>query len=337
MRDYFQGVDFVVTWLDSNDPQWQASKAQYESGVGTDSRRERYRDWDFLRFWFRGVEKFAPWVRKVFLVTCGHKPQWLDLNHPRLRLIEHCQMMPKEYLPTFNSNAIELFLHKIPGISERFVYFNDDTLLIRKVKEKDFFYGGLPRDMMALQPIIANKKNTVMPYLYLNNSMVIAKHFDKRTCMKRYPWKFFNPGYPLQYFGYNLVETAFPQFTGFYSVHGPMPFRRGMYEQLWNSEEELLMETASHKFRDQRDVSIYLFREWQKLSGLFKPKNLHKDFKYYELQNENTELLETISRQKKKIVCINDSSATMNFPRVQREIKDALTSILPDKSKYEKD
>lgn len=79
--------------------------------------------------------------------------------------------------------------------------------------------------MLALQPDIANPKDATMPYIYLNNAMLLAKHFDKRTNMKQQPGAYFHFGYPLRYFGYNLLELAFPQMTGFYTVHGPSPLK----------------------------------------------------------------------------------------------------------------
>ena len=77
-------IDFVLTWVDCNDPEWQREKAKFQGKTLSDDDIMRYRDWDNLRYWFRGVEKFAPWVNSVFFVTCGHYPSWLNLNHPKL-------------------------------------------------------------------------------------------------------------------------------------------------------------------------------------------------------------------------------------------------------------
>ena len=85
-----QDIDFVITWVDGNDLEWKREKAarmgrtDMDISVNTDDRKERYRDWDNLRYWFRGMEKYAPWVRKVHFVTWGHIPQWLNTKHPKL-------------------------------------------------------------------------------------------------------------------------------------------------------------------------------------------------------------------------------------------------------------
>ena len=204
-----EGIDFVVTWVDGSDAAWREEKARY-SGTGVvDDREERYRDWGLFRYWFRGVEKFAPWVRKVHLVTWGHLPSWLDTKHPKLQVVRHEDYIPKQFLPVFNSNVLELYLHKIPGLSEQFVYFNDDQYLTKPAKQEDFFRDGKPCDMLALQPVVANPKNPVMSHLYLNNSLVLCKYFNKRENMKKQPWSYFKLGYPPMYFIYNFWNWQF--------------------------------------------------------------------------------------------------------------------------------
>ncbi len=128
-------VDFVVTWVDGNDPVWQAEKAKYSPAKTSDARTSRYRDWDNMQYWFRAVEKFAPWVRKVHFVTYGHLPKWLNTNNPKLHIVNHKDFIPSKYLPIFNVNPIELNLHRIEGLAERFVYFNDDMFLLQPVKK----------------------------------------------------------------------------------------------------------------------------------------------------------------------------------------------------------
>ena len=171
-------IDIVITWVDGNDPEWRSekNKTRYdkEQLVETDDREERFRDWENLRYWFRGIENCAPWVRKVHFVTWGHLPKWLNTKHPKLNIVRHTEYIPPEFLPTFNSHTIEWNMHRIPGLSEKFVYFNDDMFLLKRTGETDFFRNGLPVDMLALQPDVANVDNPVMPYIYLNNAFEIA-------------------------------------------------------------------------------------------------------------------------------------------------------------------
>lgn len=347
MKKMSEPIDFVVTWVDGGDPAWQAQKRQY-TGEGSssdaskmeidgeDSRDERYRDWDLMRYWFRGVEKYAPWVRKIHFVTWGHLPPWLDTTHPKLHIVRHEDYIPEEYLPTFNCNALEIFLHRIEGLSEHFVYFNDDIFCVRPLKPEDFFVEGKPCDMLAFQPVVANPSNPIMSYLYLNNTLVLSKHFDKRENVKKQPGKYFKIGYPPLYFFYNMLEVMFPQFTGFYSVHGPYSFRKNLLQTIWDSEEDILKKTASHRFRSKEDISIHLFREWQKLNGDFQPKNVHRDLKYIEVGRNDKQLRDCLQKRSHKIVCVNDGNVPVDFESTQKSIQQAFGLILSNKSSYEK-
>lgn len=262
-------IDIVLAWVDGSDPVWREKKKermrQQGLSVKSDDREERYRDWDLMRYWFRSIENFAPWVRKIHFVTFGHLPEWLDSSNPKLHIVNHEDFIPAKYLPTFSSHPIEWNFHRIEGLSENFIYFNDDMLLLKPVKPTDFFKNGKPVDMLALQPDVTNVDDTTMPYIYLNNAMLLAKYFDKRQNMKKQPGAYFHIGYPAMYFFYNFLEIMFPRFTGFYTVHGPSPLKKSTYETLWNLEGEYLDQVCSHPFRHREDVSQYVIREYQKL------------------------------------------------------------------------
>lgn len=331
-----EGIDFVITWVDGGDKAWRKEKAKYDPAVGNDDDEERYRDWELLKYWFRGVEKFAPWVRKIHFITWGHLPEWLDTSHPKLHIVRHEDYIPREYLPVFNSNVLEIYMHRIEGLSERFVYFNDDFFFIRKTEQEYFFQQNKPCDMLAFQPVVANAENPVMSHLYLNNSLVLCKYFNKRENVKRHLGNYFKLGYPLLYFFYNILELAFPRYTGFYTVHGPSPYLKSTFEELWEKEGALLTEMSTHRFRDKGDVTPYLFREWQKLSDRFVPKNIEKEFRYFNIAAENENLLKTIKKQKKKIICINDQKIGTEFERVKQEVQEAFQTILPEVSSFER-
>lgn len=342
-----ESIDFVITWVDGGDDAWRSEKRRFaielrpdwaegEKCAGNDDSEERYRDWDNLRYWFRGVEKYAPWVRKIHFVTCGHLPDWLLTSHPKLHIVRHEDYIPKKYLPTFNSHTIEWHLHKIKGLSEQFVYFNDDIFLLRAVLENDFFEGGLPCDMLAFQPVVANPDNPVMSHIFLNNSIVLSKYFTKRENVKMQIGNYLKPGYPPLYFFYNIMELAFPLFTGFYTVHGPSPFLKRTFDLLWEREGALLDATCSHRFRNEADVNQYLVREWQKLTGNFKAKNITGHFRYFDVASDNPKLVDTILRQRADIICINDANKPIDFAHAKRQIIEAFEKIFPEKSSFEK-
>ena len=337
-------IDFVIPWVDGHDPAWLREKAAYsmqgidgKKGVSTvDGRDIRYRDHGLLRYWFRGVEKFAPWVRKIHFITWGHLPAWLNVKHPKLHIVRHEDYIPSEFLPTFNSLAIEMRLHKIEGLSEHFVYFNDDMFLLNPVREADFFRDGKPCDMLILMPLAADPDDVVFSHFQLNDSLALGRHFDKRENVKKQPKAYFNLSYPLSYNLLNLLELPFPKYSCFYTVHGPTPFCKQTFKEVWELESEQLWKTLSHRIRSKDDVSQYLLRSWQKLSGNFHPQNLEKDFAYFGLHEDNTKLYRTIKGQKKKIICINDGNEGVDFDRIRDELQAAWDTILPERSSFEK-
>lgn len=329
-------IDFVITWVDDTDPLWQKEKAKYNPQPNTDNNPERYRNWELLKYWFRGVEKYAPWVRKIHFVTCGHVPEWLNTEHPKLHVVKHENIIPAEFLPTFNSNVIEIYLHQIEDLAEHFVYFNDDVFLNADIESNAFFVNGKPCDILAFQPVVANPSNPVMSHLFMNNSLVLSKYFDKRENIKKQPFKYFNIKYPALYFGYNVLELTFPRYTGFFSAHGPIPFCKDTYKQLWEREAQAFKEMSTHRFRSKDDLTPYLFREWQKLSGNFHPRNILRDFAYYEISENTEDINKAILKQKKKVLCINDVGNQLDFEMVKKELHMTFEQVLAEVSSFER-
>lgn len=100
---------------------WHADDSARLQGLPEDASPERFREWNNLRYWFRGVERFAPWVRKVHFVTEGHVPEWLNLHHPKLNVVRHSDYIHERYLPTFSSRPMQISLHNIPDLTGHFV------------------------------------------------------------------------------------------------------------------------------------------------------------------------------------------------------------------------
>ncbi len=123
-------IDLVYSWVDGSDTELLEDVDRYAERE-EHRNPERTRDLhDLLRFSLRSAQKFVPWVRRVFLITRRPQvPQWLDRSNPKITVVHHDELdgfVP--YLPTFNSTAIESFVHKVPGLSEHFIYMNDDFL-----------------------------------------------------------------------------------------------------------------------------------------------------------------------------------------------------------------
>ncbi|NLE78657.1 MAG: hypothetical protein GX610_03585 [Rhodococcus sp.] len=139
-------IDVVYTWVDGDDEAWQAEKQRYAAELGKSPsagrvvRDERFRNRDELKYSLRSVELFAPWVRRIHIVTADQCPPWLNIDHPRINLVSHRDIYSDlSWLPTFNSSGIETQLHHIPGLADRFLYFNDDFFLGQLCDPADFF------------------------------------------------------------------------------------------------------------------------------------------------------------------------------------------------------
>ena len=154
-------VDAVYTWVDTSDSRWRASLRQVARTHSThaeDIAPNRFRSRDELRYSLRALDDYAPWIRSIYVVTAGDIPPWLATTS-RLRIVEHKEILEKEWLPTFNSHAIEAALHRIPGLSEHFLYFNDDVVLLSRAWPEDYFEGnGAPRFFMAPQYYSVEKR-----------------------------------------------------------------------------------------------------------------------------------------------------------------------------------
>lgn len=327
-------IDFVILWVDDTDPAWQKAFNAYLPQVQymDDIRRVRYRYWDNLRYWFRGVEKFAPWVNKVHLITCGQIPEWLNLNAPKLHFVKHSDFIPSEYLPTFSSRPITLNLHRIKELSEHFILFDDDMFLIDKVKPERFFRNGLPCDMAALNAL---SPNGVYSHNIANDMCIINATFNKHEMLRKHLWKWFS----LQA-GTKLLRTIlllpWPHFSGFYDPHLPQIYLKSTFEEVWEKHSDKLLRTTATRFRNIADVQIWLFRYWQLAKGDFVPLNVQKDGAYFSISDDSLDkIVKTIERQKKKIVCLNDGEVS-SFEAAKERINAAFQKILPEKSSFEK-
>ena len=138
-------IDVVYTWVDGSDEKWQEIRNRYYREYhpfinDTDANtKNRYRNRDELKYSLRSLYQFAPFINHIFIVTFGQCPRWLQ-EDPRITIVDHQEIFPnKADLPTFNSQAIEANLHRIPNLSEKFIYFNDDVFLGTHVEVEDFF------------------------------------------------------------------------------------------------------------------------------------------------------------------------------------------------------
>lgn len=327
-------IDFVITWVDGADADWLKQKEQFSPiSLGYGSKENRFRDWDNLHFWFRGVEAFSPWVNRIFFITWGHLPSWLNVNHPKLRIIKHSDYIPSKYLPTFNSNTIELNIGNIEDLSENFVLFNDDTFLIQNVDESVFFADNCIKDMMSFDIIQPGGNKYGISYINLNNLNIINEKYSKKALIKKNFSKIYNIKYGADVIR-SILLSPWRVIPGFKNPHLPQPHFKSTFNYLWENYYEVLDRTCSNRFRGIEDVNHWLARYINICEGRFIPRSKAYG-KYFNVGHENSELIRYISRQQGKMVCINDMDDTVNLNLVKNDINCALDAILPHKSSFE--
>lgn len=326
-------IDFVILWVDGSDKEWQLEKNKYYRGELNQNNANIYRDWDNLNYWFRAVEKFTPWVNKIHFVTCGHLPTWLNVNHPKLNIVKHNDFIPEEYLPTFSANTIELFINRIEGLSEYFVYFNDDTFIIDNMKKEDFFIDGLPCDCAIMSATIPSVKNEIFTYILFNDLLYINANFNKNKQQKIAPFKWLNLKYG-KYLLKNLYFYPLKKYPGFENLHLPNSYLKSVLDEVWEKEPEILYNTVKHRFRTKEDVNQYIFKYWQLVTQRFVPRS-PKIGKCFEIGINNKEIVDAIKHHKYKMICLNDSTVDMDFEYQKSLIKILFDEILYDKSSYE--
>lgn len=327
-------IDFVIPWVDGGDPQWLEEKERYEFAdcKDMDSNDYRYRDWENLQYWFRGVEKYAPWVNRVFFITYGHVPAWLNLNNPKLKIIKHTDYIPEKFLPTFSANPIELNIHRIPDLQEKFVFFNDDTFILNPLNPDDFFVDDKPCDSAILNVHCYDFEEMYIltPFIDIG---VINRHFNIKDVLRENRKGWFSHKYG-KYLLRNLVLMNCPRFPGILQKHLPNAFLKENFNTLWNLEGPLLEETCKHKFRHVLDVNQWLIKEWQIVSGNFYPSKVNRGDSMY--AKDFARVCKYIQMSKKKFICINDNNLKKDtFIKAKEEINQTLQNKLPNKSSFE--
>lgn len=228
-------VDVVYTWVDDSDPRWRRRLAEERSELDGQplhdqaANASQYRNRDELRYSLRSLAMYADFVRRVYLVTDGQVPDWLDIDHPDVRIVDHTEILQTEWLPTFNSHAIESRLHHIDGLAEHYLYLNDDFLFGRQVAPTTFFTAnGLAKVFVDERaPIPAGPPS--LEDLPVNSA---AKNVR------------------------DLIHEHFGMGVGRKMLHVPYPQRRSVLEEMEKRFPDEFRRTANSRFRRPTDVSI---------------------------------------------------------------------------------
>ncbi|QOD85854.1 Stealth CR1 domain-containing protein [Weissella viridescens] len=325
-------IDFIVTWVDGNDTQWQKKKSQYNTNETKMNGASRYRDYEIFKYWFRAIENNAPWVHRIFLVTDNQVPSWLK-NNEKIELVDHSEYIDAKYLPTFNSNVIEMNFANIPGLSEHFVVFNDDTFMVNPMQPTDFFdENGVPVDCFV--------SNVIQPtddfsHIFVQNLKLINQKYNKREVISKNKSKYFNFKYG-KLLLLNFYLLPFGAFTRFYDPHLPMPYTKTNLQTMWRYFGEDLEPFLSNRFRKSTDFSIWLARYIRLVEGDFVPTKIKGRGSYFQISDVNQVREKLQTRDFFVVVNDDDNLTNAEFENIKPVIKKTFEEKWPQKSEFEK-
>lgn len=229
-----EAVDVVYTWVDSSDPVWRQSLAEWSGQsvavMESASNEERYINRDELKYSLRSVWLYAPFVRNIYIVTAGQRPPWLDPSAENVHIVDHRDIFPDPAaLPTFNSHSIEACLHRIPGLAEHFLYFNDDFFIGREVQKETFY-----------------TKNGMIKSRFSPSSFVSAMEPAADAI-------------PTDWASYNAVSLMREDYGHVFDrklKHVPYAMRKSMLEEMEARYPHVFEQTRHSRFRSHGDYSI---------------------------------------------------------------------------------
>ncbi|MGB6095997.1 MAG: stealth family protein [Comamonas thiooxydans] len=223
-------IDVVYTWVNDSDDEWQRKIKKYKDNLNPNyenSSKERYSNSNEIFYSVRSVLKFMPWVNRIYIVTDNQKHPDLDCEE-KVEFISHSSIIPEEYLPTFNSHVIEAYLHKISGLSENFIYFNDDVFVARHLDREHFF-----------------KKNDLASAFFSKKKISNIKRIT--------------PTAKAAINSKRLLEESFKCVIDSYFVHTYFPLKKSVYEFVWGNYKDEIESFLSQKFRSEKDLNLASF------------------------------------------------------------------------------
>ena len=328
-------VDIVLTWVNECDEAWRearsfAYRAQFGRSMDEDS--QRLRDWGLLRYWFRAVESFMPWIRAVHFVTEGALPEWLDPRHPKLHVVDGRSLLDTA-TPNFNSHAYEAVIDRIPGLAERFIYFNDDFFPLRPLASGFYFRGGLPHAYPYPTYLV---DDAVHFHAMLRAVGVINAHFDSRKVKSATVRRALRPGLAKE--GIRLLGLAGSRrIAPVADMHLPTPLLLSSVKAAYAAAAPILEQTRKRPFRSREDIApIYLATMWQVASGRYWAVSRSRLGAFVDLADHTVGDIEAQLRNRAPAqLCINDGDVE-HPAEVRSRLIAAFQTKLPEPSSFER-
>lgn len=296
-------VDVVFTWVNHEDAEWQQRRRQHSHTATADTLynndEARFTNHNELYYSLHSVRNFLPWVNHIYIVTDNQVPDWFDAEkYPNVSIIDHTRIINEEYLPTFNSHVIEAHLHNIPGLSECFIYFNDDVFVARPLPKEHFFHANGIASLFPADKSLKKmaEKGTITPTLAASQNCIRLLK-QKHTCHLDHPL-----------------------------VHTYIPLRKSSFQTAWQYYRQEIEAFLPNKFRTNRDLNLATFLvPWlMYFEGRSIPNN---DICYYFNIRSNkapTQYRKLLQKkqdgQQPHSFCANDFHSTGNIPNYQKKL-----------------
>ena len=296
--EIFKKIDYVFPYVTTNDPYWQelyksafiGNESKWASGIS------RFRDNGMLKYLFRSLETHLPWINKVHMIVMSESqiPDWVNREH--VHIIYHSDFIPKEYLPTFSSSLIEMFLGNLPLVEEKFIYGNDDTITFKDLDPNFFFKDNTPKYNINIR----NYKDTA-------------------------------PGDKLRRNAFNLILGTQQEKRVIDTQHIPIAYKKSIIQECYKKYEKKILESLSI-FREDKNYNQYIFAFYQMMEDHI-INTQQKAFSYYS-KKRNLEKILNDDFEEYDFICINDDDETTEED--WQKIIFKIAKLLPNKSKFEK-
>jgi len=327
--DYTFPVDLVYLWVDGNDPTWRTKKQYWQNKLSAETELDaqstdngRFIDNEELKYSLRSVEKYAPWINKIFIVTDNQIPKWLDTTNPKIKVAFHQDFIPKENLPLFNSEAIESYLYRISGLSTHFLYANDDCY-INNFVNKDFFFDTDGNPIVRLKHQVS-KKN--IPTSMYTRSILFQQKLIKDKFGKNYP---FAPHHNIDAYNAQTFANCIDIFKDKWELTRLHKFREeGSIQR--TSVLYYMLAVGAGRLKKYSRVDRFL-SPFARLKCIF-GKKYCADSTVISMKNKNP--YSRLRKYNSALFCTNDGEGITNFDRAR--IKIFLEETFPEKSQFEK-
>lgn len=292
-------MDIVITYVDGNDPVW---KQDYEKYTNVPVMQKRFRDWGTLKYLLRGIETNMPFIRNVYLVVShsSQVPEWADQS--QLKIVLHKDIIPADYLPTFNCNPIEMHLHRIDGLDEEYLYFNDDLYPLAPCRPEDFFRDG--------KGVLGFSRHFLSSGMYKKICRNSDTHARKALGLK-------------------------PSFCFVRPQHTCTPMFKSECERLYSILEQDILASLT-RVRTSENLNQYLFLDYQLYKGRMINEKISN--KHYSVAVTSPEKLKSfILSPTRNLICVNDVRLSEErYLKLRSAMIEAFEQKFPHKSRFEK-